>query len=1286
MCTDLRCGSRIGALRAWWVSAWVCLCLVAPQAMAQCHTRSSAAAGPELSTAARPPLCPEHPELPPEPEYYDAAFDSQNVPTTMVVGQRYTVGITMRNTGSAVWNPAQGYRLGSQNPHDNHTWGIARVDSAGHIGNGQRAKFTFTVTAPRVPGHYNFRWGMLREGVAWFGTSTPNVQVNVLRSDIVGHIDGVSQNRVFGWACSTGIHASIDVHLYLRGAAGAAGAVFAGSYRADRATEAGVGTLCGTHGTAHRFDIPVRGEWTVQHADQPVYVHGISPVGAGNPAVRMSGNYRIPANLPPVISMTSPAVGAVYGEGATVVLAAQAHDPDDSVAAVTFLANGKALGSSGVPYQHIHTNLAEGAHTMHAYARDTRGTIVHTAGRTIHGSRVIGDVRVAIGTIEGWACATHVAAPIAVQLYLGGAAGAGVQYGSYTANIASEGVVNTHCKGGGTAHGFSIPITDAMVRDHGGKRIHVHGISPVGGANNLIANSGNYALPINQPPSIALVSPGDIREDSPAVFTLRATASDPDDAVAQVAFFQNGQPLAVSSAAPWQHTLRDVPVGTYRYHAVATDRRGATATSSTFTVTVVQAQSPRSVTRRYVYDGHQRLCKTIEPETGATVVAYDAAGNVAWSAAGLDLPDAGRCDHAAAEASGRVVRRSYDARNRPATLVFPDGNGNTRYAYTPDGLLAQASVLNDAGTTTAINSYQYNRRRLLTSERVVQPGGYDGVIVYGYDGHGHRSRQSWPTGTVVQLAPNALGQPTRVGNVATGVRYHPNGAVKQFTYGNGVVHSMQQNARQLPERAVDSGVLGHFTAYDAVGNVVTIRDLVLGAHFDRHLSYDGLNRLTAAGSGSFGGNAWHQFTYDALDNLRSWQLPGVKDHQYWYDARNRLTNVRDSHGNTTMGLSHDVQGNLAVRNGLPHVFDFGNRLRSVADKEHYRYDAQGRRIVATAASGTLLSQYTQDGRLVFQQDHRAGGVMHEYLHLGNRLIARRDVGGARPGITYLHTDALGSPVASSNAAGQVVERTHHEPYGAAIGKVVDGPGYTGHVMDGLAGLVQMQQRYYDPETGRFLSVDPVTAYANGDWRHFSRYAYAYNNPYKFTDPDGRVAQFVWGAVIGAGVEVFVQTAIQGKSFSQIDVSDVLIGAGAGALTGGIASASALAAAKGTVTVGRAVAQTAAGSGAVGVNASLAGDVVNGKSPDVGGALVEGAAAAALGAAGQRLTLGPTAAVESLSNKGGLGAHIAETTRSANIGSDAAKVASATSAAGSNTGQALTAAGTAAKAKIEEKLK
>jgi len=47
----------------------------------------------------------------------------------------------------------------------------------------------------------------------------------------------------------------------------------------------------------------------------------------------------------------------------------------------------------------------------------------------------------------------------------------------------------------------------------------------------------------------------------------------------------------------------------------------------------------------------------------------------------------------------------------------------------------------------------------------------------------------------------------------------------------------------------------------------------------------------------------------------------------------------------------------------------------------------------------------------------------------------------------------------------------------------------------------MQARYYDPVIGRFLSNDPV---GFRDVHSFNRYAYANNNPYKYTDPDGRL--------------------------------------------------------------------------------------------------------------------------------------------------------------------------------------
>jgi RHS repeat-associated protein len=118
-------------------------------------------------------------------------------------------------------------------------------------------------------------------------------------------------------------------------------------------------------------------------------------------------------------------------------------------------------------------------------------------------------------------------------------------------------------------------------------------------------------------------------------------------------------------------------------------------------------------------------------------------------------------------------------------------------------------------------------------------------------------------------------------------------------------------------------------------------------------------------------------------------------------------------------------------------------------------------------------------------------------------------------VEYLHTDALGSVVAVTNASRTVLERREYEPYGAQLTPAVtNGPGYTGHVQDAATGLVYMQQRYYDAQIGRFLSVDPVAARDKGD--NFNRYGYAFNNPYRFTDPTGREGSGCWNNGSGCG--------------------------------------------------------------------------------------------------------------------------------------------------------------------------
>lgn len=123
-----------------------------------------------------------------------------------------------------------------------------------------------------------------------------------------------------------------------------------------------------------------------------------------------------------------------------------------------------------------------------------------------------------------------------------------------------------------------------------------------------------------------------------------------------------------------------------------------------------------SATRSYVYDGYERLCKTIEPEVGATIMQYDAANNVTWRAIEPSLTSNTACDEASVSAA-RKVSFIYDLRNRLTNTTYADGSPAIARTYTPDGLPETLKSGNSDWT------YSYNKRRLLTTEslKVVTP-------------------------------------------------------------------------------------------------------------------------------------------------------------------------------------------------------------------------------------------------------------------------------------------------------------------------------------------------------------------------------------------------------------------------------------------------------------------------------------------------------------------------------------------------------------------------------------
>jgi RHS repeat-associated protein len=147
-------------------------------------------------------------------------------------------------------------------------------------------------------------------------------------------------------------------------------------------------------------------------------------------------------------------------------------------------------------------------------------------------------------------------------------------------------------------------------------------------------------------------------------------------------------------------------------------------------------------------------------------------------------------------------------------------------------------------------------------------------------------------------------------------------------------------------------------------------------------------------------------------------------------------------------------------------------------------------------------------------------------------------------VEYYHSDSVGSVQVVTNAAGAVVARHDYMPFGDewVVRPDAQPLRFAGKERDLETGLDYFGARYYGSRLGRFTGVDPVydVGPSLADPQRWNRYSYSLNNPYRYTDPDGRLVQEVTVVVVTA-------TKAAGAGFV------VVAGSGAGigiALAGG----------------------------------------------------------------------------------------------------------------------------------------
>ncbi len=455
----------------------------------------------------------------------------------------------------------------------------------------------------------------------------------------------------------------------------------------------------------------------------------------------------------------------------------------------------------------------------------------------------------------------------------------------------------------------------------------------------------------------------------------------------------------------------------------------------------------RENTTTYTYDLLGRLVRETDPLGNAKLFHYDAVGNLTTFI----------------DASG-TTNYTYDANNRLTDIAYPD----VAVSYTYDSNGNRLSTKDNMGTT----SFAYDRLDRVSS--ITDPFGM--IVGYTYDPNGKRTSTKYPGNRPVFYYYDELNRLASVedwGGIVTSYRYDKDGRMIGQTMGNGAtVEYTYDEAGRLTDKVDKTSGGAVIAAYhyelDAAGNrtgMTMDQPLVPTPNAESSsFTHNAGNQVTASGSKAY--------TYDGRGN-RATRQEGALTTQYMYNFANRLTRVIN--GTST---------------------------------HEYRYSSDGKRL--SAVIDGVETRYLLDlngGMENVLADMTSANVIQKYYVYGDGLLYSVDKAtGAR---LYYHYDPLGSTVAITDADGNITDKYAYLPYGELNQSETTHTNpftYVGKygVMKEPNGLYFMRARFYDPETRRFMSVDPVKGEMK-DTQTLNFFTYVANRPANGIDPDGRVS-------------------------------------------------------------------------------------------------------------------------------------------------------------------------------------
>ncbi|MEU6222870.1 DUF6531 domain-containing protein [Streptomyces sp. NPDC047042] len=547
---------------------------------------------------------------------------------------------------------------------------------------------------------------------------------------------------------------------------------------------------------------------------------------------------------------------------------------------------------------------------------------------------------------------------------------------------------------------------------------------------------------------------------------------------------------------------------------------------------------PDGTRHTFSYDSARRLTTVTDPQGLTWAYRYDPAGRLVeetdfnghtmtyeYNAGGLLVRRT--------NSAGQSVTYGYDSTGQ---LVEKDADGRaTRFENDPAGRLLRA-----VGPDSTLE-YRYDAVGRVVAETV------DGrVLATSCDAAGRRTRRTTPTG------------------VTTTYSYHPGGNYEALTLSGRTFSFTHDAAGREIQRTLDDRFTlafawndqGRFTgqtltlpgtdqaridrtyAYRADGHLTSVTDEHTGS---RTFTLDRAGRVTAVRAAD-----WEEsYAYDDAGNQIHASWP---DHHPGGEARGprSYTGTRlTSTGGTR--YEYDAAGRTILRQKTRlsrrpdtwrYTWDAEDRLTSVTTPDgtvwNYVYDPLGRRIAKQrlTADGAVAEEtrFTWDGSTLTEQTTRVTGaaelVTLTWDHDGLAPLAQTETRSAASApqeiidrrFFAIVTDQIGTPTELVDENGDIAWRTRSTLWGTTTWNR-DATAYTplrfpGQYHDPETGLHHNYFRHYDPETGRYLTLDPL-----GLDPAPNPVAYV-DNPHTLCDPLGLTpcdeADVTWGGRVRYG--------------------------------------------------------------------------------------------------------------------------------------------------------------------------